>query len=162
MKSYVYLLSLLAFFALSDTADIDQILEVNDNNIILSESSQENVDNLSDEKDSLLAEWKVVVKQVEGLKIYNAQKRQQIKAQEERLVTLAEQTRQVVVIHRRLSSRAPFGKRTSTQLPRSGSVDKHGDFGRGSRWTDRRSANATRQDDYHPRSGDGGGCRDGR
>ena len=56
MKSYVYLLSLLAFFALSDPADIDQILEVNDNNIILSESSQENVDNLSDEKDSLLAE----------------------------------------------------------------------------------------------------------
>ena len=76
MKSYVYLLSLLAFFALSDGADIDQILEVNDNNIIQSESSQEKVDNLADEKDSLLAEWKVVVKQVEGLKIYNAQKRQ--------------------------------------------------------------------------------------
>ena len=46
--------------------------------------------------------WKVVVKQVEGLKIYNAQKRQQIKAQEERLVTLAEQTRQVVVIQRQI------------------------------------------------------------
>ena len=102
MKSYVYLLSLLAFFTLSDGADIDQILEVNDSNIIQSESSQEKVDNLSDEKDSLLAEWKVVVKQVEGLKIYNAQKRQQIKAQEERLVTLAEQTRQVVVIQRQI------------------------------------------------------------
>ena len=102
MKSYVYLLSLLAFFALSDGADIDQILEVNDNNIVQSESSQEKVDNLADEKDSLLAEWKVVVKQVEGLKIYNAQKRQQIKAQEERLVTLAEQTRQVVVIQRQI------------------------------------------------------------
>ena len=68
MKSYIYLFSLLAFCALSVSADIDQILEVNDNNIILSESSQEKVDNLADEKDSLLAEWKVVVKQVEGLK----------------------------------------------------------------------------------------------
>ena len=102
MKSYIYLLSLLAFFTFSDGADIDQILEVNDSNIVLSESSQEKVDNLADEKDSLLAEWKVVVKQVEGLKIYNAQKRQQIKAQEERLVTLAEQTRQVVVIQRQI------------------------------------------------------------
>ena len=70
--------------------------------------------------------------------------------------------RQVVVIHRRLSSRAPFGKRTPTQLPRSGSVDQHVDSGRGSRWKDRRPVNATRQDDYHPRSGDGGGGGDGR
>ena len=57
---------------------------------------------LATEKDSLLAEWKVVVKQVEGLKIYNAQKRRQIKAQEERLVTLEEQTRQVIVIQRQI------------------------------------------------------------
>ena len=45
---------------------------------------------------------KTLLEQVEGLKIYNAQKRQQIKAQEERLVTLAEQTRQVVVIQRQI------------------------------------------------------------
>ena len=120
MKSYVYLLSLLAFFALSDTADIDQILEVNDNNIVQSESSQEKVDNLSDEKDSLLAEWKVVVKQVEGLKIYNAQKRQQIKAQEERLVTLAEQTRQVVVIQRQIP---PLMERMADSLEQFVSLD---------------------------------------
>ena len=75
MKRYVYLLSLLAVFAYADTADIDQILEENDSTISLSEKSQEKVDNLSTEKDSLLAEWKVVVKQVEGLKIYNAQKK---------------------------------------------------------------------------------------
>ena len=102
MKRYVFLLYILAIFAVADKADIDQILEENQSNISLSEESQEKVDNLSTEKDSLLAEWKVVVKQVEGLKIYNAQKRQQIKAQEERLVTLAEQTKQVVVIQRQI------------------------------------------------------------
>ncbi len=120
MKRYVYLLSLLAVFAYADTADIDQILEENDSTISLSEKSQEKVDNLSTEKDSLLAEWKVVVKQVEGLKIYNAQKRQQIKAQEERLVTLAEQTKQVVVIQRQIP---PLMERMANSLEQFVSLD---------------------------------------
>lgn len=95
MKSYLYLLSLLALLAMGNNADIDQILEENNNTIVESESSQDKVDNLSDEKDSLLAEWKVVVKQVEGLRIYNAQKRAQIKAQEERLLVLENQTKEI-------------------------------------------------------------------
>tara|TARA_B100000214_G_scaffold287775_1_gene217372 strand:+ start:243 stop:992 length:750 start_codon:yes stop_codon:yes gene_type:complete len=102
MRTYFYLLSLLAFFAFSENTDIEEILTENESNFSLSEKSQSQVNDLSTEKDSLLAEWKVVVKQVEGLKIYNEQKRRQIKAQEERLVTLAEQTRQVVVIQRQI------------------------------------------------------------
>ena len=120
MKRYIYILSLLAVFAYADTADIDQILEENEDNISLSEKSQEKVDGLSTEKDSLLAEWKVVVKQVEGLKIYNAQKRKQIKAQEERLVTLAEQTRQVVVIQRQIP---PLMERMANSLEQFVSLD---------------------------------------
>ncbi len=100
MKRYVYIISLLAVFAYADNADIDQILEENEDNISLSEKSQEKVDGLSTEKDSLLAEWKVVVKQVEGLKIYNAQKQKQIEAQEARLVTLAEQLTEIVKLER--------------------------------------------------------------
>jgi hypothetical protein len=102
MKNYLTILLLVAGFVVSENSDLDQILAENNSNINLSEKSQQEVDSLSTEKDSLLAEWKVVVKQVEGLKIYNEQKRQQIKAQEERLVTLAEQTRQVVVIQRQI------------------------------------------------------------
>ena len=85
----------MALFAMGNNADIDQILEENNNTIVESESSQDKVDNLSDEKDSLLAEWKVVVKQVEGLRIYNAQKRAQIKAQEDRLLVLENQTKEI-------------------------------------------------------------------
>ena len=85
----------MALLAMGNNADIDQILEENNNTIVESESSQDKVDNLSDEKDSLLAEWKVVVKQVEGLRIYNAQKRAQIKAQEERLLVLENQTKEI-------------------------------------------------------------------
>jgi hypothetical protein len=120
MKRYVFLLYILAIFATANDADIEQILEENQTSISQSETSQEKVDNLSTEKDSLLAEWKVVVKQVEGLKIYNAQKRQQIKAQEERLVTLAEQTKQVVVIQRQIP---PLMERMANSLEQFVSLD---------------------------------------
>ena len=120
MRTYIYLLSLLAFFAFSENTDIEEILSENENNFSLSEKSQSQVNDLSTEKDSLLAEWKVVVKQVEGLKIYNEQKRRQIKAQEERMVTLAEQTRQVVVIQRQIP---PLMERMEDSLEQFVSLD---------------------------------------
>ena len=120
MRTYIYLLSLLAFFAFSENTDIEEILSENENNFSLSEKSQSEVNDLSTEKDSLLAEWKVVVKQVEGLKIYNEQKRRQIKAQEERMVTLAEQTRQVVVIQRQIP---PLMERMADSLEQFVSLD---------------------------------------
>ena len=120
MRTYFYLLSLLAFFGFSENTDIEEILSENENNFSLSEKSQSQVNELSTEKDSLLAEWKVVVKQVEGLKIYNEQKRRQIKAQEERMVTLAEQTRQVVVIQRQIP---PLMERMADSLEQFVSLD---------------------------------------
>ena len=120
MRTYIYLLSLLAFFGFSENTDIEEILSENENNFSLSEKSQSQVNDLSTEKDSLLAEWKVVVKQVEGLKIYNEQKRRQIKAQEERMVTLAEQTRQVVVIQRQIP---PLMERMADSLEQFVSLD---------------------------------------
>ena len=120
MRTYFYLLSLLAFFVFSENTDIEEILSENENNFSLSEKSQSQVNDLSTEKDSLLAEWKVVVKQVEGLKIYNEQKRRQIKAQEERMVTLAEQTRQVVVIQRQIP---PLMERMADSLEQFVSLD---------------------------------------
>ena len=120
MRTYIYLLSLLAFFGFSEKTDIEEILSENENNFSLSEKSQSQVNELSTEKDSLLAEWKVVVKQVEGLKIYNEQKRRQIKAQEERMVTLAEQTRQVVVIQRQIP---PLMERMADSLEQFVSLD---------------------------------------
>ena len=41
MKRYVFLLYIIATFAVADGADIDQILEENQSNISLSEESQE-------------------------------------------------------------------------------------------------------------------------
>ena len=72
MKNYVALLALISALFFAEDSELDQILNENTDNINLSEESQQEVDSLATEKDSLLAEWKVVVKQVEGLKIYNA------------------------------------------------------------------------------------------
>ena len=120
MKKIWYLTLLSCSFIFADNTEIEQILVENNENIALSEESQENVDNLSSEKDSLLAEWKVVVKQVEGLKIYNDQKRRQIQAQEDRRVTLSEQTRQVVVIQRQIP---PLMQRMADSLEQFVSLD---------------------------------------
>ncbi len=100
MRTNIFLLSLLVSFAFAENADIEEILNENESNFSLSEKSQDKVNDLSTEKDSLLAEWKVVVKQVEGLKIYNEQKRRQIAAQEERLATISAQTKEIDVITR--------------------------------------------------------------
>ena len=71
--------------------ELEQILNENSETITDSEQSQDTIDDLQLEKDSLLAEWKVTVKQVEGLKIYNAQKEDN-KSSGKRLVLLDEQT----------------------------------------------------------------------
>ena len=102
MRLYVYILVLLSIFAHANNAELEQILNENGAIVAESEQSQETIDDLQLEKDSLLAEWKVTVKQVEGLKIYNAQKRRQIKAQEERLVLLDEQTIEVEKMQRQV------------------------------------------------------------
>ena len=74
MRLYVYILVLLSIFAHANNAELEQILNENSEIITESEQSHDTIDDLQLEKDSLLAEWKVTVKQVEGLKIYNAQK----------------------------------------------------------------------------------------
>ena len=64
MKNYVALLALISALFFAEDSELDQILNENTDNINLSEESQQEVDSLATEKDSLLAEWKVVVKQV--------------------------------------------------------------------------------------------------
>ena len=51
MRTYIYLLSLLAFFAFSENTDIEEILSENENNFSLSEKSQSQVNDLSTEKE---------------------------------------------------------------------------------------------------------------
>jgi hypothetical protein len=82
--------------------NMESILEVGRENQTLSASSQDKIDQTERQTDKIVNEYKVVNKQVEGLKLYNAQKRIQIQAQLDLMDKLDEQLVQVVVMQRQI------------------------------------------------------------
>ena len=82
--------------------NMERVLEVGRENQILSASSQDKIDQTERQTDKIVNEYKVVSKQVEGLKLYNAQKRIQIQAQLDLMDKLDEQLVQVVVMQRQI------------------------------------------------------------
>ena len=98
-KSLVVLAMLTTFVAASE---MEQVLEVGRDNTELSAQSQAKIDSTESATDKLINEFKVVSKQVEGLKLYNAQKRIQIQAQLDLMDKYDEQLIQVVVMQRQI------------------------------------------------------------
>ena len=83
-------------------ASMENVLEVGRENQQLSAASQSRIDSTERQTDKIVNEYKVVAKQVEGLKLYNEQKRIQIKAQLELMDKLDGQLDQVVVMQRQI------------------------------------------------------------
>ena len=111
MFKYIKNISLPVFFCLSVLVsaneanvevNMESILEVGRENQTLSANSQDKIDKTERQTDKLVNEYKVVNKQVEGLKLYNAQKRIQIQAQLDLMDKLDEQLVQVVVMQRQI------------------------------------------------------------
>ena len=98
-KSLLTLAMLTTFVAASE---MEAILEVGRDNTELSAQSQGKIDATDTATDKLINEFKVVSKQVEGLKLYNAQKRIQIQAQLDLMDQYDEQLVQVVVMQRQV------------------------------------------------------------
>jgi hypothetical protein len=84
------------------SSDMESVLEVGRDNQKLSAKSQSLIDSTERQTDKIVNEWKAVSKQVEGLKLYNAQKRIQIQAQLDLMDKLDEQLVQVVVMQRQI------------------------------------------------------------
>ena len=84
------------------SSDMESVLEVGRENSSQSAVSQEKIDNTEKQTDKIVNEYKVVAKQVEGLKLYNEQKRIQIQAQLDLMDKLDEQLVQVVVMQRQI------------------------------------------------------------
>ena len=96
----VHLLVLISITSLA--SDMESVLEIGRENQQLSATSQEKIDSTERKTDKIINEWKAVAKQVEGLKLYNAQKRIQIQAQLDLMDQLDEQLVQVVVMQRQI------------------------------------------------------------
>lgn len=101
LRAMIMSLTLAFPFVLSAT-EMELVLEVGRENSNLSSASQERIDSTEKKTDRIINEWKVVSKQVEGLKIYNEQKRIQIQAQLELMDKLDDQLTQVVVMQRQI------------------------------------------------------------
>jgi len=92
---------------------MENVLEVGRENQQLSAQSQDKIDKTERQTDKIVNEWKAVSKQVEGLKLYNEQKRIQIQAQLDLMDKLDEQLVQVVVMQRQIP---PLAQKNVRQL----------------------------------------------
>ena len=84
------------------SSQIEAALEAGRDNNNLSADSQDRIDATESSTDKIVNEYKVVSKQVEGLKLYNAQKRIQIQAQLDLMDKYDEQLVQVVIMQRQI------------------------------------------------------------
>jgi hypothetical protein len=98
----VHFLVLISISGFSSASDMESVLEVGRENQQLSATSQDKIDATERKTDKIVNEWKAVSKQVEGLKLYNEQKRIQIQAQYDLMDQLDEQLVQVVVMQRQI------------------------------------------------------------
>ena len=98
----VHLLVLISISGFSSASDMESVLEVGRENQQLSATSQDKIDVTERKTDKIVNEWKAVSKQVEGLKLYNEQKRIQIQAQYDLMDQLDKQLVQVVVMQRQI------------------------------------------------------------
>ena len=73
--------AILTFFLLTASlylsAQLEPVLEVNNERALLAQASQQKIDSFQVKTDKDSSEYKSVSKQIEGLKVYNAQKRKQ-------------------------------------------------------------------------------------
>lgn len=95
--------SLATAFAFQATAQLDDIVKerVADNKS--STKSQQNVDKFSDQTDALLSEYKVVLQQIDALRVYNKQVEVLIAAQETEMTSLEGQIDGVELIGRQIT-----------------------------------------------------------
>ena len=124
MKYKINALHLIMIFSISGflSSDMESVLEVGRDNQILSAQSQNKIDLTERQTDKIVNEWKAVSKQVEGLKLYNEQKRIQIQAQLDLMDKLDEQLVQVVVMQRQIP---PLAQRMLESLETFINLDTH-------------------------------------
>lgn len=81
---------------------LDSILEVGKSKNEAARKSQQKIDRLADETRDLLTDYKTVMKQVDGLIVYNERLERQIQAQLDSLKNIDESIEQVTIVQRQM------------------------------------------------------------
>lgn len=82
--------------------DIDAILQVGQSKTVAAQSSQKRIDKLAEETGDLLRKFKVVNKEIQGLRVYNSQLEKQLDNQLKVIGELEESIANVTVIERQI------------------------------------------------------------
>jgi len=83
-------------------ANLDQVVGENNAANQAAKESQQRIDNLSQQTDKLFSEYKVVTKEIDGLRVYNTQLDKQIESQVKEMESLRNSIDQVTVIERQI------------------------------------------------------------
>lgn len=88
--------------ASASAESLDALLEVSKQRTTEAKASQAKIDRLADETRDLLSDYKTVVKQVDGLKVYNARLERQIANQNKRIADIDMSIADAAVIQRQI------------------------------------------------------------
>jgi hypothetical protein len=95
--------ALIGVSAVAQTGMLDDILEVSAEKTAAARQSQAKIDRLADETRDLLDDYKTVMKQVDGLKVYNARLERQIQNQLKRIADIEQSIDEVQIIQRQMT-----------------------------------------------------------
>ena len=82
---------------------VDSVIKQSSDNTAALKSAQQKINGVAEQTDKLLQEYKVVNKQIEGLKVYNAQQELQIADQKKNLVSLDKSIASAATMERDIS-----------------------------------------------------------
>ena len=95
--------TLLGAVAAVQANHLDSVLKVGNAKNEAARKSQAKIDRLADETRDLLSDYKTVVKQIDGLKVYNARLQRQIDNQMKRIAEIDDSIAQVTIISRQMT-----------------------------------------------------------
>lgn len=99
----VLALGFLTFNGVANAQTVDSVLKQSTDNTKELKSAQQRINGIAEQTDKLLQEYKIVNKQIEGLKVYNAQQELQIADQERSLASLEESIANAATMERDIS-----------------------------------------------------------
>ena len=99
---------------------IQPLLDVGEQRQNSEQVSQTKIDSMDDDTSLIVNEFKTVSKQIEGLRVYNAQMRKQIERQEERLKEIDKTMKEAQVMQRQVP---PFTRRMLAGIEKSIELD---------------------------------------
>ena len=99
---------------------IQPLLDVGAERQVAEKSSQSKIDEMDEQTSVIVSEFKTVSKQIEGLRVYNAQMRQQIQRQEERLKEIDKTLKEAQIMQRQIP---PFTRRMLAGVESSINLD---------------------------------------